>query len=222
MFSDRRDVLVRTITTRALVLVGAAALLTSGLVNPAAAAGLPSAHQDATEVLTIEVVGSDGPTTLGYADHQCEVMGNDGVREAVHCADLMYHDRGGGLGEFWARGQALCQPIGGGYPKQCAGIRQNPQLWDTRYSQPVESYIQACGRYTNQDPPCPSDGLRFYSYSGNYLYQFDPWECIYLYAKVGTDGGLADFVILPVSAKKLGPAAHQTRTFRFCDTIVPG
>jgi hypothetical protein len=128
-------------------------------------------------LMTTFIVGAGEPTSAASAtvypkagtfSHVCNVIGTDGVTEAVHCADLgvvWVKDSSLGLDGaiIQAEGETVCQPAGGGAPKPCAGIIQNTGLYDKPGDGPYSIYRQACGYWG--DAPCPSSA-RYYGNTG--------------------------------------------------------
>jgi hypothetical protein len=209
---------IRTMVTRLAVLMGIGALLAMlGPVGPAAAAGSPSHHLvvEWASGDSIQVTTTDVSAAADIRGHVCETMGNDGYREAVHCADLASASLGGGTFEIWAHGQAVCQPMGGGTSLQCAGVRQFPTLYGHGYAnypkfpgQFINWDLDACGRFTfpAHTPPCPPSGSRFDSAGPHVRKTLIQGSCSEWYSASAED----TYVVLPVSASMKGPANIST------------
>lgn len=110
------------------------------------------------------------------AAHQCRVIGDDGVHEAVSCADLWvlnYADPFGAR-EVWAEAEVLCQTKARpAVTLQCAGIHETAGLCS--YSLNPGPCLIAnptlpvlCGQRFGVSP-CPSSGQRFTTKSPVYF-----------------------------------------------------
>lgn len=130
--------------------------------------------------------------------HTCNVLGGDGSREGVHCADLAFVQNTTGW-EMWGVGESLCQPSGGGTEEQCAGIRQNVGLFSA--SGQLAGAQHNCGRFGGS--ACPAT-VRFQNTSGHKQVAFPPsGTCLQIWAAL-----VNDEIVLPVSAKTVGPSPN--------------
>lgn len=161
--------------------------------------------------LAVRTVFSTEPptTTPTEVGHVCNVLGNDGSTEGVHCADLAYVSNATNTGwMIWPIGEALCQTVSDHVEKQCAGIHQNPGLFDSGAQ--INSLPRNCGRFGGA--ACPAT-TRF-KMSGNHFELDFPesGECIDLWASMPEDK-----IVLPVSAKTVGPTPNVTSgSVEFC------
>lgn len=154
--------------------------------------------------LAVRTVNSTDPptTTPTEVGHVCNVLGSDGSTEGVHCANLAYVTNDTDTGwVIWPVGEALCQTVSDHVEKQCAGIRQNPGLFDSGAQ--INSLQRNCGRFGGA--ACPAT-TRFKMSGNHFALDFpSPGTCIDLWATMVNDA-----IVLPVSAKPLGPTPDVT------------
>src|SRR5215468_2535024 len=156
--------------------------------------------QESTSQTDDSLSASDLPTPSPAAvvgGHACNVMGNDGPREGVHCADYAFVQKDATHFEVWGLGESLCQPSGGGTEQQCAGIRQNVNIYNITEGLQMAGAGHTCGRFGGS--ACPANA-RFQNTSGHAI----------LTIPVGGNRAIQaalvnDEIVLPKSGKTVGP-----------------